>query len=93
MPKNLSYEIILTHVINGEQTHYKASSIVEVVRIINNHYGLELVTDNSVNRLIGKKQKMSRHHKGINIIRRQNKTASFPNGIGSQYPPTILLAF
>ena len=89
MPKQLTYQITLTHVMNGNQTHYTAHSAEDAVRTINNHYGLNLLTINSVNRLIGGKQKPSKHHEGIYIQRHQNKTATFPTGLGSAYPPTI----
>ena len=86
MPKKLSYDIVLTHIFTGEVTRYTARSIVEVVNIINRHYGLELVTNNSVNSLIRGKQKVSRHLRGITVLRRQTVTPSFPNGAGGQYP-------
>jgi hypothetical protein len=90
MPRQLTYEITLTHVMNGSQSKYTAQSAEDVVRTINNHYGLNILTINSVSRLIGGKQKPSKHQEGIHILRRQNKTATFPTGLGGQYPPSSI---
>jgi hypothetical protein len=86
MPKNLHYEINIIHLVTKKEYTYKCNSITAVVLCINDHYGIDLCTSNSISRLLGKKHDTARYYKGITIRRKQNSTKKFPNGLGGSYP-------
>jgi hypothetical protein len=89
MPRKLQYDIIITNIYTGIRTQYTEFSLRDTVKTINIHYGCEIITFHSLNRLIGNKQKPSRIQKGIYVIRRQSPTVTYKNALGSKYPPVL----
>ena len=89
MPKNLCYDILITNTFTGEQTSYQCNTCTrDMVDIINRHYGMELLTINSLNNLITRKRERSpKRLDGIVITRQQQTTIRYPHGVGGEYPP------